>query len=251
MDMKFSNPLAAALDDLAVRCRKSVIGRYFSRSASAEKYPVNSPEWTALHSARLKNPVVKDITDIQPWFYYDRLTAAAGATPSQSLLFFASPMSATKTKLDTNMQLASQLPPPKSFVVTGIRSIFADMFAPDIELINTSYYNEFVIGDKPYAEGHFDLYPGGAGVYGAIASTAAASVDLVASNGLPTVQAINSWGMDRGIHIGQQQTFVFKAIAPSAVTLAASAAAVAGFKQAGRGMNIKVVLEGILYREVQ
>jgi len=246
------NLLSPALADIAKNSGRGIFGRFFRRSSTAEKYPVGSAKWAAFHSARLNNPVVKDITDIQPWMYYDRLTAAAAATPSNTLLFFTTPMSSSKTKLDTNLKQASRLPDPKHFLVTSLRFVFANMFAPDIEAMIINYFIEFEIGDKIYAEGHFDLYPGGAGINGAVGaaltSPAAASF---ANNGYPNPFAVNQWGKDNGIHILQGQTFQVRAISPAAPTLAANSAAVGGWPQQGQGLNVRAVLDGILYREVQ
>lgn len=247
-----ANLLSPVIADIARSAKNSVIGKFFSRRSTREKYPVGSKEWITLTSAKLNNPLVKDITDIQPWQYYDRLTAAAGAAVSQTLPFFLTPQGATKTKLDTNLIMAGQLPNPKHFLVMDLRFIFSNMFAPDIEAMIAGYYIEFTIGDKIYAEGHFDTYPGGAGVYSAVSGTlAAGNVAQVASNGMPDPNAVNMWGQSNGIHILQGQNFVVKATAPNAVTLAAAAAASVGYSQQGRGLNQRAVIEGILYREVQ
>lgn len=246
------NLIPGVIADIARNAHRSVVGKFFSRRSTREKYPVGSKEWTALTSAKLQNPLVKDITDIQPWQYYDRLTSAAGAAVTQNLLFFTQPQTSTKTKLDTNLIKAGELPNPKHFLVMDLRFIFANMFAPDIEAMIAGYYIEFWIGDKIYAEGHFDTYPGGAGVWANMAgTTAAGNIAQVAGNGSPDPMAVNMWGSDRGIHILQGQTFSVKGIAPNAISLAAAGTPNIGFLQAGRGLNARAVIEGILYREVQ
>jgi hypothetical protein len=244
--------LSPELADIAQNSKKGVIGRLFSRRSNSEKYEVGSPAWAAFHSARLRNPVVKDITDIQPWMYYDRLTSAVNAAPAATLMFFTTPLSSTKTKLDTNLKQASRLPDPKHFLVTSLRFVFSNMFAPDIEAMIVNYYIELWIGDKIYAEGHFDLYPGGAGVDGAVSSAVASpAATSFASNGTPHPFAVNQWGKDQGIHILQGQTFQVLAVSPAPPTLANTSAAVGGWAQQGRGLNVRAVLDGILYREVQ
>lgn len=199
------------------------------------------------------NPIVPNVTDIQPWMYYDRLTAAASSSPSTSLLFFTTSLSATKTKLDTNLKQSGRLPDPKHFLVTSLRFVFDNGMSPsDINLLNKSYYIEFEIGDKIFAEGHFDLYPGGAGLDGfASAATTAAATSmqqLAVNNGFPSPMSINNWGKEHGIHILQGQSFVVRALAPVAVTLGAALVPVA---QSTPGMNVRAVLDGILYREAQ
>lgn len=227
---------------------------------------------------RHKNPVVPDLADVQPWMYYDRLTAAAGASPG-NLLFFTTPLSSTKSKLDTNLKQAGRLPDPKHFLVMSMRFIFNPEIAPaDLDLMLKSYYIEFEIGDKIYAEGHFDLYPGGAGVSG-VAANAVAGTNSTAivqlgvmqlNNGDPSPNCVNMWGKEHGIHILQGQTFQVRATAPTAVTLAAAAttnntpqgigattitAGTAGASGTGTfggvGLNVRAILDGILYREVQ
>lgn len=204
-------------------------------------------KWAVSAVTRRRNPVVPNITDIQPWLYYDRLSAAAAATPSTQLLFFTVPLGAAKTKLDTNLKQAGRLPDPKHFLVLSMRFIFdAGMNLADVVLMNKSYYLEMEIGDKIFAEGHFDTYPGGAGLDGfAPASTAVAGAQSVQNNGIPSPLSVNSWGKEHGIHILQGQSFVVRALAPTPVTLGAAGTALTP------GLNVRALLDGILYREVQ
>lgn len=191
---------------------------------------------------RHSNPVVPGITDIQPWMYYDRLTSAANAAPSNSLLFFTTPLSSTKTKLDTNLKQAGRLPDPKHFLTMAIRFIFdSGMAVGDIQLMIRNYYIEFEIGDKLFGEGHLDLYPGGAGIDGLAATTATTTTLTAYNNGVPNAGSTNNWGSEHGIHILQSQTFQVRAISPAAPTMSAS----------GLGLNLRCVLDGILYREAQ
>lgn len=227
---------------------------------------------------KYKNPVVPDLADVQPWLFYDRLKTAAGASPG-NLLFFTTPLSSTKSKLDTNLKQAGRLPDPKHFLAMAMRFVVSPDIAPaDLDLILKSYYIEFEIGDKIYAEGHLDLYPGGAGVSGLAAVSVAGtnSTNIVQlgtmqlNNGEANPNAVNSWGTDHGIHILQGQTFQVRALAPTAVTLAAAAttnntpqgigattitAGTAGASGTGTfggiGADIRAILDGILYREVQ
>lgn len=190
---------------------------------------------------RHRNPVVADITDVQPWMYYDRLVAAKNTSPG-TLLFFTTPLSSTKSKLDTNLKQAGRLPDPKHFLVMSMRFIFDPvMLVLDIRKLMLGYYTEFEIGDKIYSEGHFDLFPGGAGIAGSSADTTTRK-ESVWNNGCPTPMAVNAWGTEHGIHILQGQTFQVRAQAPTTVTLEDTN---------GEGMDLRCVLDGILYREVQ
>lgn len=194
------------------------------------------------------NPVVPGIVDIQPWLFYDRLTAAAGATLATTLQFFTSPMSSTKTKLDTNLKVAGQLSNPKHFLTLALRFVFdAGMNIKDTLAIIKAYYVEFEIGDKIFAEGHFDLYPGGAGVDGfGLPATAGNVHKAMTNNGIPSPLATNTWGKEHGIHIMQGESFVVRGIAPTAVTLQADDS-----YAITPGMNIRAYLDGILYRQAQ
>lgn len=204
-------------------------------------------DWARRAVAR-RNPIVKGMTDVQPWLYYDRLTAAAGATVATTLMFFTTPLSATKSKLDTNLKQAGRLPDPKHFLVMSLRFIVdVGMNIIDVVALIKNYYVEFEIGDKIFAEGHFDLYPGGAGLDGfGQPATAAAIHKQVANNGVASPMACNTWGKEHGIHILQGQTFQVRAVAPTAVTLQADNA-----NALTPGMNLRCVLDGILFREVQ
>ena len=142
----------------------------------------------------------------------------------------------------------------------------------------SKYYIEFEIGDKIYAEGHFDTFPGGAGVSGIAAlsgfgtnSTTLQQIGVMQmNNGAADPNAVNMWGKEHGIHILQGQTFQVRATAPTAITLSAAAttnntpqgtgatvitAGTAGASGTGTfggvGANIRAILDGILYREVQ
>ena len=224
-----ANPYEVGMDlspaALAGDSRKNMFARTIERARRAV--------------GRHHNPVVPNITDIQPWMYYDRLTSAANAAPSNSLLFFTTPLSSTKTKLDTNLKQAGRLPDPKHFLAMAIRFVFdSGMAVADIQLMIRNYYIEFEIGDKLFAEGHLDLYAGGAGITGLAATT---TTITAYNNGAADPTATNNWGAEHGIHILQGQTFQVRAISPAAPTMSA----------AGLGLNLRCVLDGILYREAQ
>ncbi|MBK8200671.1 MAG: hypothetical protein IPK75_20230 [Acidobacteria bacterium] len=104
--------------------------------------------------------------------------------------------------MDTNLKQAGRLPDPKHFFVTALRFLFsARNKLTDIARLNDNFYVEFEIGDKIYAEGHVDLYPSGAGIYG----TSTKSDESAYTNGVADPNAVNLWGVDRGIHILQGQ----------------------------------------------
>jgi len=201
---------------------------------SLRQYQHGSPEWRASLARARANPVMRDVGYEGPWTLYDRLTAAVAATTATSLRFFQSPISATKTKNDTNLLSAGQLPHPERFKVLALRFIFAPNMHPgDIELFLSTYYAEFYVGQSIYAEGPMSLYPGGGGI-----STAATAYS---NNGVPDPRAIYSLG-DKGPEIGQGENF-YVLCTGTAFTLQTAA-------NGGTGQDILCVLDGIRVRAV-
>jgi hypothetical protein len=218
----------------------------FDHADRQEKAIVRTGNWKEVRSLvrKLSNPLVKDIYDIQPWIYYDRQTSGAGTTPAVTLPFFLHTMNqAGVTQLDTNMIKAGELPSPKHLLVMMMRFIVGTQMAvTDVDNLINKYFVRFIIGDKPYAEGHMDNYPGGAGIYGATTQAGQSWVN----NGYPNPLATNNWGKEYGLHILQTQNFRVELNAPVATALAA-----AGAPLFGTGLNVRCDLDGILYREVQ
>ena len=227
---------------LPERFRRSM----FDRADRQNKELVRTGTWDQVrHLVRtLSNPLVKDIYDIQPWLYYDRLTSGAGTTPASPLIFCKHTMGLGGiTKLDTNLQKPGELANPKHFLVMAVRFLVGTQMAPtDVDNLINKYYFEFQIGDKIYAEGHVDNYPGGGGLDGFSTQSGQSWV----TNGNANPFAVNNWGKEYGIHILQGQTFEPRLIAPVATALAAANAPLFG-----TGLNVRINLDGILYREVQ
>src|ERR1700722_14934254 len=61
----------------------------------------------------MHNPIVPNMADYVNWILYDRLVTAAGGTiPTTTGLFTIPIGQSSKTKVDTNLDLVSQLPQP-------------------------------------------------------------------------------------------------------------------------------------------
>jgi hypothetical protein len=188
---------------------------------------------------RRSNPVMPNWTDVQPWVFYDRLTTAVNTATPTLYQFFTVPMGGAKTKNDTNLKQAGRLPDPKHFFVTAMRFVLDPfMKLVDIKNLFHNYYVEWEIGDKVYAEGHLDYYAGGSGIAGHSTNTS----EFAWNNGIASPNDVNQWGSDRGIHILQGQTFQVRVLG---ATFTTSNDADSG------GVNLRCLLEGILYREVQ
>ncbi|MBK8200735.1 MAG: hypothetical protein IPK75_20555 [Acidobacteria bacterium] len=85
---------------------------------------LDSASGRLMATVALANPIMPDWTDVQPWMFYDRLTVASNTATGTDFLFFTTPLSATKSKLDTNLKQAGRLPDPKHFFVTALRFLF-------------------------------------------------------------------------------------------------------------------------------
>lgn len=188
------------------------------------------------------NPIEEGRADIVPWILYDRQFTAAGSTTSVEYDYFTTPIGGAKTKQDTNMEQVSVLPNPQHFNVTSMQFYFSSqMLLTDISKFLDTYYTEFWITGKNYAEGPLSMFPGGGGVTGFSTQTGVGAF----SNGFPSPLAVVDFrqGTDPiGHHILQGQTFKVKVLT-SAGFATQSASPV--------GLSLLVVLEGILSRQVQ
>lgn len=189
------------------------------------------------------NPIEEGRADIVPWIWYDRLTTAANTTTAVEYDFFTVPIGGTKFKQDTNMQQVMVLPQPQHFNCTSLQFYFSSrMLAVDIGTLMDTYYCEFWIGNKVYAEGPLSQFPGGAGLAGATTQTNVG----VFSNGLPSPNAVVDFRIGDnpiGHHILQGQSFQVKVLSNAGFTTSAASGAI--------GLNLLTVLEGVLSRGVQ
>lgn len=197
-------------------------------------------------------PVVPNMTNILPWVIYDRVVAAAAANTAARNTFFNLPIGAAgKTKEDTNLQQVMQLPAPEIMNVYSIGFAFmSDMVKVDIDAFLNDYYMEFWVGDRVYAEGPLQCFPGGTGVDGATTRNNEGSF----SNGVPVLG--NVWdlrlpvgipGADgiTGVPILQGESFQVLVIGtPFALSAAAA-------PNNGVGLDLMCYLTGIKSRAVQ
>ena len=192
---------------------------------------------------RNQNPIEEGRADIVPWILYNRLTTAAGTTTSVEYDFFTTPQGGAVTKQDTNLSQVSQLSQPQHFNTTSLQFYFSSrMLLIDIGTFLDTYYCEFWIGEKVYAEGPLSQFPGGAGLQGFTTQTNVGAF----SNGLPSPLAVVDFRIGDnpiGHHILQGQTFKVKVITGAGFATQTSAGAI--------GFNLLCVLEGVLSRGVQ
>ena len=85
------------------------------------------------------NTFVGNLVDRGPWILYDTVTVAQAASTGTTLQPFSLPISATKTKLATNMTKANQLPTPQRFLLQGVGFFFdSKTLKADVDLFVTT-----------------------------------------------------------------------------------------------------------------
>jgi hypothetical protein len=195
---------------------------------------------------RESNPIEEGRADIVPWMLYDRQTTAANTATAVEYDFFTTPIGGTKYRQDTNMTQVMQLPNPQHFNCTSLQCFFSSrMTAIDIGTMFDTYYLEFWIGDKVYAQGPLSQFPGGAGINGVSTNTAQSAF----SNGFPSPNAVVDFRMGDnpiGHHILQGQNFQVKVLTNAGYTTQAVTTIASAI-----GLNLLIVLEGVLSRSVQ
>ena len=212
----------------------------------------------------INNPIVPNMADYVNWILYDRLVTAAGGVIHTTTGLYTIPIGqGAKTKVDTNLDLVSQLPQPYWMNTTHIGFQFApNTLELDVANLISQSYMEFWVNNKIYLEGPLQCFQGGAGIYGNTAQTGSA----ILSNGMPqgnsmmydlrlpaglnlgTVNGapLTSDGLT-GITILQSQLFkVMIQLPGGALTLTASTAT----PTVGTGLTIQVFLHGHLSRSV-
>ncbi len=200
----------------------------------------------------------KDNVEVVRQTLYDSATyAAAGQT---SLSFFQNPIGQNgKTKADTNMENAGQLPTGKNFLVTSIEVLFfpgvnpttvqegaalsATNFSNDVYTVAKSGYLDFFVLSKSYlSEAPIGRFPpktrldisSAAGVGSQAAST---GTDDIALDHDYAVSAGRPYFVDPNITLVSNQNFNVTLNWPAAVAL-----------PSGQDGSIFVVLDGLQYR---
>lgn len=192
---------------------------------------------------RNTNPIEEGRADIVPWLFYDRQTTASNTTTAVEYDFFTTPIGGAKTRQDTNMTQVQTLSQPEHFNCTSLQFYPSSrMFAVDIGTLLDTYYCEFWIGNKIYAQGPISQFPAGAGLYGATTQT---NVGFF-TNGMPSPLAVVDFRIGDnpiGHHILQGQSFQVKLISSAGFLTNNGSGAI--------GLNLLCVIDGVLSRGVQ
>lgn len=202
-------------------------------------------EMQVIGKQRKQNPIMEGVADVLPWILYDRLTTAANTLTAVEYDFFTTPIGGAKGKQDTNLEQVSRLPDPQWMNVTSLQFyVSSRMLVEDLGPLLDTYYCEFVVSGKVYAEGPISQFPGGSGLAGVSTQTNVGAY----TNGVPSPLAVNDFRMgndNTGITILQGQTFKV-----ALKTLAGYTTKATTYNTNAIGLNLLCVLEGVLSRQV-
>ena len=193
------------------------------------------------------NSLIAGMVDRGAWKYWDTLNTTQGTQLQPQYQMFTVPIggtdpitNTTKTKLQTNMRLSSQFPPPRCLVLMQLGILFSNMLLSDIQLVLQNYYMEFSIDDKIFFEGRLEFYPCGYGVFG----NSSNSGESVWGVGFPAPQATVRY-MQYAKYIAPQQLFSWKLTTPNTPpTLATTGAG-------GKNLQAVFFMDGVTDRSVQ
>ena len=197
------------------------------------------------------NTFVGNVLDRGPWIFYDTQQCTQAVAVPTTWAFFNIPVggtivggpnnATTKTKLQTNMKRANQLPQPQRFLLRSLGFYFqASTALIDQILITENCYFEFKIDEKVYHEGLLQFFPSGLGLDGIPGG--AAAVDLV-QIGQRTLTARRDFG-DYARVVSDALSFTLNLFFPTAVTATSTA-------NGGFNISLIAIMDGILDRLVQ
>ena len=221
------------------------------------KQIIGSANRKVVQMSKQQNPIVPNTADYVPWILYDRNVTAAAANTANRYTFFNVPIgTAGKIKADTNLEQVMQLSAPEWMTVTHIGFYFTTRMAKiDIDQFLDSYWYEFWIGDRIYAEGPLQCAPSGSGMAGVTTQNAQSALNP----GLPLGSSV-MWDcrLPAGLTLGnivadgifghtilQSQKFNVQ------VQGTPFALAAAGAPLFGAGLNLMCYLVGFKSRGVQ
>lgn len=201
----------------------------------------------AIRRTRDTNSVMANWVDRGPWFYYDTLTAAAGATLQNSYQMFSvqvggqNPLTgAAKTVLETNMVRGNQFPPPRCLLLQTIGIYFSStMRKADIDSVLDGGLIQLKIDEKVFHEGPLVYYPAGVGLVG----TSTRTGESVYTLGVPALSATRRYGA-WAKYIAPLQQFNVAIFFPNTPVMSTT-------DNGGVGLKMQVILDGLTDRSVQ
>lgn len=200
--------------------------------------------------------VAAGLVDVQQIPLYDRVIIAAATLTTNPIQFFTVPIgsgtgiSGSKQLWDTNLTQASRLEAPRSFLVRAMRFYFEpDTALPDVIALYKNYVLVLIVGEKVYQIAPAWFFPQGGGAYSGgnltTARLASTNPEQFYGNGLPDPGAINVIAENLAVKIEQGENFRVELQGNPFTTVAAAGTTF------GVGLNMRVVLDGVLSRQVQ
>jgi hypothetical protein len=204
----------------------------------------------------LFSAVAPGLVDVQQMPLYDRVIVAAATLTTNPIQFFVVPIgsgtgiSGVKQLWDTNLTQASRLEAPRSFLVRAVRFyVEPDTTLVDLIAIFKNYVLALIVGEKTYQLAPAWFFPQGGGAYSAgnltTARLASTITEQFYGNGFPDPNAVNVIAENLAVKIEQGENF---RVELQGNTFTTAAAAGTTF---GTGLNMRVVLDGVLSRQVQ
>ena len=158
------------------------------------------------------------LSDVGPYFLYDKETITTSDTGTVSKVYFQSPEG--KSELDTNLQQFSTIPLGWVFEVSELRIIPE----PDVEYsdLQKIFKKAIVIYKKQGVQDVFlcpaILFNAGCGVMGGISTTESSATYAIHSLGLPSAGAAFRFPMRYLIRGGETFNFEFRCYLSSAIS---------------------------------
>lgn len=152
-------------------------------------------------------PVVPGALNYQQSPLYDTFELGASQPFPTPVVFFAAPVSATKSKAKTNMSEGYKLSPPEEFIVRALRFVTVGMDKADILNLIKNYAASLIVSNKVLLEAPIEFWSGGAGLFGVATTTATSTTIQDWSNGLPDPRAIAAIAAEDAIRIAPGETF--------------------------------------------
>jgi hypothetical protein len=160
---------------------------------------------------------------------YDTKSVAASASTTTKIQFFANTRAANGLDV-TNLKRANQLEQGEKFTCYGISF---EIVQPDLASLYKNFALQFILSGKVRWEGPVSMLPAGGGIHAAVTTTATTTTIVEATNGLPSVGAVEMFAPDLAIIIEGGQHFSAELVATTAFTATAA-------------MFMRVYLRGVL-----
>lgn len=215
-----------------------------------------SPQAATNEALRGLGAVAPGLVDKGMLPLYDRVIVPVATATGNPILFFTVPLgsgtgiSGAKQLWDTNMTQAGRLEDPQHFEVRAVRFyVEPDIASSDLTKLYSNYVLNLIVGDKTYQLAPLWYFPAGGGLYasGNLSTARLASTlpEQFYGNGMPDPRAICAIDDTVSVKINQGENFRVELQGTTFTTQAA------GGTVFGTGLDMRIVLDGILTRAVR